>query len=581
MVEITGLVTSAVESIRNHFAYLNSTESIIFYIALILIISTAFAFIARYLKQPLILAYVVTGAIIGPLVLGLIRDINLINVFSEIGIAFLLFTAGLEISFRKIKEANLSKIIFIGIFQIAIIFFLTFFARNLLGLTILQSFYIGMILAFSSTMVDVKILSDRGELVTLHGRLILGILLLQYIIAMIAIVFFTNESFSTETLSIALLKLLGLIAAGFLMQKYVLNQSFKFAAKSGELLFLYSLAILFLFVTASYLLGFSIVIGAFIAGVSIANSPFKTELESRILPLRDFFAILFFVALGMQLIFEGIGSRLLLLGFLIVGALIIKPIVTFILLKITRYQTKTSFLTSISLAQLSEFSLKIAMIGFLLGILDTPIMSTVILATIITMAITPYLIDFKGYMFRFIRYPLGIFNLSSRGEKRDYVAHKKKETLLIGAHRMGSVILKKLEKDRKKLLVIDYNPEIISALSKKNISCIYGDISSPEIISLAYSNNLKTVISTIPSFDDNLFLLRKVKEKNPNVKVIVTGGRISDAERLYAAGADYVITPKIIAGNELAHFLGAGGKRLEKAKEEHLKYLKDIHRVLY
>jgi len=576
MVGITGLVTSIVENISNHFTNLPQNEATIFYIAIILIVSAALAFLARFLKQPLILAYVVTGIIIGPLVLGLVRSVSLVYTLSEIGIAFLLFTAGLEISFRKIKEANVWKILFVGILQMAIIFFLTFLLKDWLALTTLQAIYIGIVLAFSSTMVDVKILSDRGELVTLHGRLVLGILLLQYIVAIIAIIFFTNGEILPVDLSTPLLKVGIIILAGFFMQKYILNKTFKFAARSGELLFLSSLAVLFLFIIISYVLNLSIVIGAFIAGVSLANSPFKVELESRILPIRDFFAILFFVALGMQVVFEGVGSRLTLFGFLIVGALIIKPLISFILLKITRYQTKTSFLTAVSLAQLSEFSLKVGVIGFSLGILDSSILSTIILGTIVTMSATPYLIGFKNHLFRLFTY-----NSKSENEETKKRYYSKKEVLLIGAHRMGSVILEKLIRNKKKLLVIDYNPEIIAALSKKRISCIYGDISSPEIIRLAYSADLKTVISTIPNFEDNLYLLKKIKEKNPKIKVIVTGSRISEAERLYKEGADYVITPKIVAGKELTGVLGANSKGLSDARKEHLRYLEEIHRLLY
>lgn len=573
MVGITGFVTSVVENFSNQLVHLSNSESTIFYLAIILIVSVTLAFIARSLKQPLIIAYVITGFIIGPLVLGLVKNVSLVYTLSEIGIAFLLFTAGLEISFRKIREANISKIIFVGILQVAVIFLITFFLKDFLTLTSSQAIYIGVILAFSSTMVDVKILSDRGELVTLHGRLVLGILLLQYIVAIGAIVFFTNGELLIQDLSNPLMKIGGLILGALMLQKFVLNRAFKFAAKSEELLFLSALATLFLFIIASYLLDISIVIGAFIAGVSLANSPFKIELEGRILPIRDFFAVLFFVSLGMQVAFDGFINRFSLFLFLILGALIIKPFVTFILLKLTGYQNRTSFMTSVSLAQLSEFSLKIGIIGFSFGILDASILSTVVFATIVTMSITPYLIEFKNGIFKSLR-------INSRHESDGYVSLRK-EYLLIGAHRMGSIIIDKLKEQKKKLLVVDYNPDIISALNRKNISCIYGDIVSPEIMKLTNNDSLKTVISTIPNFEDNLYILRKIKERNPKVRVIVTGNRISESERLYEAGADYVITPKIIAGRELAEILSDDNKTLERARKEHKDYLKEIHRLLY
>jgi len=581
MVRLTGFMTAVVDSLGEHMAGLSTVEVIILDISIILIISTILAFIAKLLKQPLIPAYVLTGLIVGPLVFGFITNVDLISAFSEIGIAFLLFTAGLEISFKKIKEANLKKILLIGTLQVAIIFLTVFFLRDFLGLTALQAGYIGIILAFGSTMVDIKLLSDKGELVTLHGRLVLGILLLQDFVAIIAIVIFTAGSFAVTPIILAFVKLLALLAVAMLFQKFILNKVFRFSARSTEILLLSALGVLFLFIILSYIAELSIVIGAFIAGVSLANSPFKTELESRITPLRDFFAILFFVALGMQIVFKGAGEKVLLLSALLIGAFILKPVITFILLRITGYRPKTSFFTSISLAQLSEFSLIIGMLGVSIGVLDIATFSTIILATIITMAVTPYLITFKEGFYGALMYPIGIFKFLPIKEKLEYKHEGDKEILLIGAHRMGSVLLKHLLKNKSKLLVIDYNPEIINELIKHKISCIYADVASPEILNKISTKKLKMVISTVPNYSDNLQLLKMVKGISPKTKVIVTGARISEARTLYKKGADYVITPKISAGEEVSDIVRSKKQDFRSAKKEHLKRLKDIHKLLY
>jgi len=388
MIELmTGRVVDGVSDIVHHMGSLPASEVIIFDIAVILILSAMFAFVARILRQPLIPAYVLTGLVLGPLVFGVVKNLDLIKAFSEIGIAFLLFTAGLEISFRKIREANLKKIAVIGVLQVGLIFGLTILMQGFLGLSPLEAAYVGIILAFGSTMVDIKLLSDMNELVTLHGRLVLGILLLQDLVAIVAIVVFTGGGFAPGALGIAFAKLGIMVLAAIFLQRYILNRLFGFAARSNEFLFLCSLAVLFFFIVMAYTFELSIVIGAFIAGVSLANSPFKMELESRISPLRDFFAILFFVALGMQLVLVGIGDKLLLLGALLLGAFLIKPLITLILLRVAGYQPRTSFLTAASLAQLSEFSLIIGMIGVLGGVLSESFFSTVILATIITMSV--------------------------------------------------------------------------------------------------------------------------------------------------------------------------------------------------
>ncbi|MBS3088023.1 cation:proton antiporter [Candidatus Pacearchaeota archaeon] len=579
---LTGNVAQAVDGFAGHIGALPASEVIIFDIAVILILSAMFAFVARTLKQPLIPAYVLTGLVLGPLVFGVVKGMDLINAFSEIGIAFLLFTAGLEISFHKIREANLKKIALIGILQVGIIFGISLLCVNFLGLTSLQAAYVGIILAFSSTMVDVKLLADRNELVTLHGRLILGILLLQDLIAIIAIVIFTSGSFAVAPLVIAFMKLGLILLVAVLLQKFVLNRLFNFAAQSNEFMFLCALAVLFFFIVMAYLAEVSIVIGAFIAGVSLANSPFKLELESRISPLRDFFAILFFVALGMQLVFVGVGSRLVLLSALLVGAFFVKPIVTLILLRITGYQPRTSFLTAVSIAQLSEFSLIIGGIGLTAGVFDASFFSTIVLATIITMSVTPYLIKYKSGLYTFFRYPIKSLGFLPIREVLEYKSKTDKEILLVGSHRMGGALMEELLSKQDKLLVIDYNPEIIGVLMAKKIACVYGDVCSPEMLDKIDMTKLKLVISTIPDYEQTMFLLKKVKKLAPKAKIIVTGGRISETLKLYEAGADYVVTPKILAGRELAGIIHRGNfGNLKLAKKKHLEHLKGIHRLLY
>ena len=578
---ITGQVFEFVSGVANHLANLPTAEAVIFDIGIILLVSAVLAFVAKILRQPLIPAYVLTGLLIGPLVFGFVRNFELITAFSEIGIAFLLFTAGLEISFRKIKEANLKKIALIGILQVLVIFGISFSLYYLLGLSALQTAYIGVIMAFGSTMVDIKLLSDSGELVTLHGRLVLGILLLQDLAAIIAIVFFTTKGFAAAPVMIAFAKLLGIILFAFILQKFMLNRFFGFAARSIEFLFLSSLAVLFLFIILAYMAEISIVIGAFIAGVSLANSPFKVELESRVSPLRDFFAILFFVSLGMQIVFTGISQMKGLLIALLVGAVIVKPIITFILLRATGYRPKTSFLTSISLAQLSEFSLIIGMLGVTLGALSPSVFSTVILATIITMSATPYFIKHKNALYQFFRWPVSWLRFFPVKEGLEYDGMNDKEVLLVGAHRMGSSLIKELMDKKERLLIIDYNPEIINSLIKNKISCIYGDVCSPEILNKIDMKKLKIVICTVPTYEENIHVLTMVKRVNKNAKVVVTGTRISEALSLYEAGADYVITPKVLAGDEVADIIHSLKPDLKKAKQRHLKRLREIHRLLY
>src|SRR3989338_3851344 len=269
-------------------------QSMFFDIGFIVIISTLFAYIARLLKQPLILAYVLAGILLGPY-LGVITDLNSIKSLSEIGIAFLLFIVGLEIDIKKLKDVGHVATVG-GMLQMVIVFALAFAVTILIGMKSTEALYFGLIIAFSSTMVVVKLLSDKREVDTLHGRIIIGILLLQDIIAILVMSFLGQSS----GILISLIKGVAVFAVAFAAGKYVLPHMFRFAASSQELLFIASLGIAFLFSIVANYIGFSIAIGAFMAGI-VLKSPYNTEIVGKIKPLRDFFSVLFFVSLGMQL----------------------------------------------------------------------------------------------------------------------------------------------------------------------------------------------------------------------------------------------------------------------------------------
>ena len=249
-------------------------ENLFFDIGVVIIIATVFAYIAKFLKQPLIPAYILTGVILGP-VLGLITNTDVITTLSEIGIAFLLFIVGLEMDIRKLKHVGMVAS-FGGIIQIVSVFTIAFIAALLLGFVVLESVYLALVIAFSSTMVVIKLLSDKKEIDTLHGKIIVGILLLQDIVAiMVLSVLATLSEFSFISLSWSILKGLIALLIALAIGKYIFPKLFTFAAKSQELLFISAVSVSLLYSIFFNYLGFSIVIGAFVAGVSLANLPYN------------------------------------------------------------------------------------------------------------------------------------------------------------------------------------------------------------------------------------------------------------------------------------------------------------------
>lgn len=558
--------------------------SILFEIGILIIIAGLFAFIIKLLRQPIIPAYIIAGIILGPLGFGLIKSTNIILSLSEIGVAFLLFFAGLEINLKRLRQVG-GVATTTGIVEMFLLFFSGFFVTigfvsAGLVLDSMAPIYVGLVVAFSSTMVVIKLLADKKEITTLHGRIIIGILLIQDIFAILAITFLTTD-FTLNHILLAGLKAVIFAIAAFILAK-VSNPIFKVSAKNRELILIISLSFLFIFALSSYILLKSLVIGAFFAGVALANSRFKTEIEGEILHLRNFFAVIFFVALGMQLI--NVSQEFLLLFLALIGLiLIIKPLVIMVSVRLCGYKKRTAFFTGNSLAQTSEFSLIILALGLTLGHIGQGLFSILVLATIITMSLTGYFVEYEKKFYRWLSIPLDVFSKIPvrREEKLKYKFGAKKKIIIFGCHRMGSLFLKKFAKIKDKILVVDYDPEIIKALIEKKIPCIYGDFANPEVLQKASIGNTEFIISTIPDLEDNVSLISKAKEINPNIIVIVSAEFIHDAIDLYDRGADYVILPKVISGERVNHIIKTIRSNKKSLKRSQIKHLRELHNILY
>ena len=581
-------------------------ENIFFDIGLIIIVATIVGYLARLLKQPLIPAYILTGLIIGP-ILGLVEDSNVILTLSEIGIAFLLFVVGLELSLKKLRDIA-SIAIFGGLIQFILLFSFGFLIAATLGFLTIEATYIALIVAFSSTMVVVKILSDKRELDTLHGRIIIGFLLMQDLIAIIALAVLTTlNNFSIAILIIALLKGVILLSVAVIASKFILPGLFRFAAKSQELLFLMALTTCFSFsiladnigqimiyffslpffenVILGNVLellkpGFSIAIGAFIAGVSIANLPYNVEIIGKVKPLKDFFATIFFVSLGLELVLGNMQIIILPLLIFTLFVIILKPLLTMIICALFNYTKRTSFLTSISLAQVSEFSLIIVAQGLILGHISKELFSLTILIAIITITLTSYFIHFDNNIYFKISNLLGLFEkIGTKTKKMEYIPEDKDiEIILCGYNRIGYSIVRTVQKMKKSLLIVDYNPDVIKRLIARKIPCIYGDIGDSEILARIGLNKARMVISTVPEEQDNLLLIKKTKEVNKKGLIFVTANQVDEALTLYDAGADYVILPHFLGGEHVSILLEDFTGDINKILETKLKHIDELHR---
>ena len=539
--------------------------------------------IARLFNQPLIPAYVFTGLILGPIGLGWIQDTHVIRALSEIGVAFLLFFVGLEMSLKKLKR--IGKVATIaGFFQVLIIGLLAFAIALIFSFQKSELIFIALAIPFSSTAIVVKILSDKKELDTLHARIAIGMLLVQDIIAMIALTLLSSKQASFSSLVAPSLKTLLLIGIGILFSITISKPIFRFSAKSEEILILAAISTCFFFSLLAMLPffglpGVSLVIGFFIGGITLANSPYKIEIERNVRSLRDFFVTIFFVSIGLQLSFEGFGRVIIPAIIFTILVLFIEPYITMILVRISGYTKRTSFFSGFLQAQTSEFSLVLMTQGLILGLVTKSTFSMIVLITIISMSLTPFIVDYQNFFYEKLGRILNLFDKIPAKDELEYLTKKKKDIVLFGCHRMGSIFMEAFEDIKDRVIVIDYNPDVIDRLSEKKISCIYGDISSPDVLNKLNLKDMTFAVSTVPDIYDNEVIIKKIKKENKNTLVFVTANYIDEALELYEKGADYVILPQIIGGERGISYLRKiikERKGILKERKSHIEYLKGL-----
>ncbi|MCK5630743.1 MAG: cation:proton antiporter [Nanoarchaeota archaeon] len=547
-------------------------------LGIVLIVATLFAYLAKGLKQPLIPAYIISGLMIGP-VLGLVKQVELINTLSEIGIAFLLFIVGLEIDFKRLK--NVAEVSTIGgSLKMLFLFITGFILTRVLGYNAITGIYLGIIVAFSSTMVVVKLLSDKRELDTLHGRIVLGVLLMEDLIAIIALAMLANTSFSIDLIILSILKIIFLIVISFFLSIYILPSLFKFAAKTKELLFLASISVLFFFCIFSMTLNISLVIGAFIAGVALANLPYNYEIIGKVMSLKDFFATIFFVSIGMSISFGAVANILVPLICFLLLIILFKPLLCMVIITMMGYKKRPAFLSSISLSQISEFALILAAQGMIIGHIHQDIYTLTVMLALITMGLTSYYINFDNQLYLMLKKKLKIFEkiLPHKKFHFEYMAEKPKyDIVLCGHNRVGFSIYKTIKKMKKSILIIDFNPEVIRDLMERKISCLYGDIGDMEILERINFKDAKMIISTIPDKHDNVLLLKTIKKSDSKAITFVTAMDIDDALELYEKGSDYVILPHFLGGEHVAFMINKltlDITQVIKDKNQHIKELK-------
>lgn len=529
----------------------------VFELSLIVVFGAIIAYLFSKFKQPLIIAYILTGFIIGPAVFGLVKDYSSIQALSELGIAFLLYAIGAELSIDKIKSIKKS-IYLVTIVEVLGTFALGLLASHyLLGLSWIISTFIGFAVSISSTAVVMKYMSDQNLINTMKARIMLGILLIQDLITMLFLPLLMNfNDFSYTSIPLVIGKIIVLVLVALAIN-FVFTDVLKQAFKHKDLLFLISLASCFAFIGISYLMNFSIIIGAFIGGLILTNYPFKLEIIDQIDETKSFFSMLFFVSLGMQITnISAINWWLMLVLFVL--AFVLKPLIIFIGSLFSGYDERVSFYVASGLFQVSEFSLVIVQFATLNNVINESISTTLILFISLTLILTPYVLS-KNTFFEKIIHPINKFlvrfGYKQRKDELDNTDEKDFENhvVLFGLGRMGSGILEGLLKSKlinaKDIIVIDDDPEEVLSAMKLGVYAVCGQADSKEVLEKVNMNSAKCVIITIPYFDVNKAILNHVNPKK--VPIFMRAYFVQEAVDLYKLGIKYVVVPQVMAANEL------------------------------
>lgn len=525
------------------------TENLFLNISVLFGITVSVAFVMRLLRQPLVVAYIVAGLIAGPLFLHKIPGLeNSFASFSQFGIVLLLFIVGLSLNFEYIKRVG-KDVLIGGTAQFLVTAAAGMLVMKGFGYGLLPALFVSVAITFSSTIIVVKLLVDKKDLETAYGQYVVGLLLVQDIIAVLMLIVLNMSHDLADwqhavSLLVGKAALLGIFV--YVLSKKVLPRIMHQVAVSSEMLFIFTIAWCFGVASLVYTLGFGVEMGAVIAGLSLGSSPYQPEISSRLRPLRDFFIVLFFIVLGSELqlgdIPQVLGPGVLISLFV----LVVQPMILYTVMRRLGYRRRSSFLAGVTSAQVSEFGFILVFKGQELGILHGQELALLTFIALTTIFVSSYLITYNNQLYHWAR-PLLDFFGKETGED---VGPKKPEVhvWVIGYHRVGWKVCEALRERKIKFAVIDSNPQAIKKMAERGIVGYFGDIADVEFLETLPLEKAETIICTAPDPDDQKTLFRFVRRHSHKTFLIGSLHHSRDMAGLYEAGADYVLLAHLLVG---------------------------------
>lgn len=549
-------------------------QGYIFYeIAALLVLSAGVGFIGLLLRQPLIVSFIAVGIVAGPSILDIARSDQEIDLLAELGIAVLLFLVGLKLDFKLVRTLGPVALV-TGLGQVLFTTVFGFLIAVALGLDPLTAFYVAIALTFSSTIIIVKLLSDKREIDSLHGRIALGFLIVQDIVVVIAMIVLSaigvGSAGDAAFSDIALVLGYGLLmlAAVALFIRYIADPLVERLSRAPELLVSFAIGWAALLAALGHYLGFGKELGGLLAGVSLASTAYREAIASRLASLRDFLLLFFFIALGASLdlstLGAAVGPAIVLSLFVLIG----NPLIVLIIMGVMGYRKRTGFLAGLTVAQISEFSLIFMAMGVTIGHVADDALGLVTLVGLITIAASTYMITYSHQIYDRLEPLLGIFErrvANQDNKSTDVGSSDTPDVILFGLGRYGLGIAASLRAAGLKVLGVDFSPQAVRFAETQGYNAVYGDVTDPEFLAQLPLTKAKWLVSAVPEHDTGLThddprraLLSGARELGYQGKVAVAAHRQESVESLERAQADIVLMPYRDAAESAARMILEG-----------------------
>lgn len=520
--------------------------------ALVLLMSAAAGVVSLWLRQPVLIAYIVIGIVASPAMLGLVTAHEQINLLAQVGVAVLLFVVGLKLDLQHIRHLG-PVALATGIGQLTFTIVIGFFLILALGKGWVEALYVAVALTFSSTIIIVKLLSDKREIDSLHGRIAVGFLIVQDLAVVIAMmVMSTLRGDGGDGSLLALAGSLGLrIALAtvglYLLMRYILPRVVERTAQSQELLLIFAVAWGTSLAALGEWAGFSKEAGAFLAGFSLASTHYRDAINARLTGIRDFLLLFFFIDLGSKLDFSTLGTEVLPAIVLSLFVLIGNPLIVLAIIGYMGYRKRTGFLCGLTVAQISEFSIIFVAMGISFGHIDSSALALTTLVGLITIALSTYMILYSHQLYEKLAPWLNMFERKHPFRELAMVTerHDLRETdvIVFGLGRYGSRLALGLKEAGLKVLGVDCDPEMVRELRRQGLAVRYGDSVASEFLESLPLNGTQWVVSTLPDMASNRDLLRGLTELHFTGELAVVARDEFDDDVLTKLGVQIILYP--------------------------------------